>query len=166
MKVGDNNCKEWKFICYFGQTGEILFYYNIYNNNYNNMKHKIRLTESSLRRVVKESVYKILNEAEQPGSIIHGTGRNEDLIPSYMSIIFRNDRKKGRLLLRNYPNLAIAMADSLCGEDNTWWESGEATELRSELEDILNEYAPENHYFGSHPGDNSDMGYWESEDNY
>lgn len=37
----------------------------------------------------------------------------------------------------------------------------EAQELIQDLFDTLNQISPEGYYFGAHPGDGSDFGYWE-----
>ena len=43
------------------------------------------------------------------------------------------------------------------------WSSYEVTCFLDELFDALNNYAPEGYYFGAHPGDGSDYGYWNEE---
>jgi len=40
----------------------------------------------------------------------------------------------------------------------------EAQSIIQDLIDGLTHIAPENHYFGSHPGDGADFGFWECED--
>lgn len=40
------------------------------------------------------------------------------------------------------------------------WESDDAVYLYCDLEDMLDEMAPEGSYFGSHPGDGANMGFW------
>lgn len=113
---------------------------------------------------MRESVKNVLREAEKPGSISHGTMRNEDVIPRLMSVIFRNNPQKAREIWQSSPNLLQALCDSHCGNSNNWWDSEEATEISYELQEVLQDYAPEGHYFGSHPGDGSDLGYWPNED--
>ena len=134
------------------------------NCNRNMNKKLIRLTESDLHRIVRESVNRVLREAEMPGSISHGTMRNEDVIPRLMSVIFRNNPQKAREIWKSSPNLLQALCDSKCGNPNNWWESEEATEISCDLHDVLQDYAPEGHYFGSHPGNGSDLGFWPNED--
>ncbi len=52
------------------------------------MKRRIKLTESDLHKIVKESVNRVMykklkiKETMQPGSISHGTMRNEDVLPT------------------------------------------------------------------------------------
>jgi hypothetical protein len=50
------------------------------------------------------------------------------------------------------------------GDNSEWWDSEDAYSLLQELFDILESYAPEGFYFGSHPGDGSDFGFWEMEE--
>lgn len=140
--------------------------YNNFNNNMKRTKKIIRLTESDLHRIVTKSVKKILKEEGKPGSLIHGTHRNEDLIPTFMSEIFRNDPQKAREIWKSSPNLLMALCDQKAGIETNWWDSEEATEICMELQDALGEYAPEGHYFGAHMGDGSDFGYWNDEDEY
>jgi len=36
--------------------------------------------------------------------------------------------------------------------------------LNEQIYDLMDSLAPEGYYFGSHPGDGSDFGYWENEE--
>ena len=73
---------------------------------------------------------------------------------------YKNNRikspQKAREIWKSSPNLLQALCDSKCGNPNNWWESAE---ISYELHDVLQDYAPERHDFGSHPGDGSDLGY-------
>ena len=125
---------------------------------------KYRISESRLRGMIRESVRRALREAMEPGSISHGTMRNEDVLPKLMSALFKEDPQKARQIWQENPEFLEALCDKECGKDNSWWESEDANYIADELFDVMNDYAPEGHYFGSHPGDGSDYGYWKHED--
>lgn len=92
----------------------------------------------------------------QIGSISHGTLRSEDLIISFAD----------ELRLYEPDHARVKEADAI----HTLWASGwldiyddnsEAIcELISDLEEALSCHAPAFCYFGAHPGDGSDFGFW------
>lgn len=82
-----------------------------------------------------------------PGTIIHGTMRNADLIPAFRRELERID--------------ALAEGAIVPADDP---ESDDGQEELTELFDALDRYAPPGHYFGAHPGDGSDYGFWPFED--
>lgn len=126
---------------------------------------KIKISENQLKKVVKESVRKVLREVSEPGSISHGTMNPEDLIPRFMSHLFRQDPKRARQIWKTYPNLLQALCDKNAGIKTDWWQSEEASQiLNDDLFDEMDLYSPEGHHFGSHPGDGSDYGYWPNEE--
>jgi hypothetical protein len=90
------------------------------------------------------------------GSVSSGTMRPEDLIPTLLSELKRQKplARCHRKLVREINGRMIA-ADYLELEDADW-------DLEA-LFDALNEYAPAYFYFGAHPGDGSDYGWWLSE---
>ena len=97
----------------------------------------------------------------EPGTLIHGTLRNIDLIPAMKSLLFSLDRQRCREYLQKNLNLLQALCDLECPNvKNDWWDTEEATEVCNELAEILDDYAPDGHYFGTHPGDGSDYGFW------
>ena len=134
-----------------------------------NMKKQIRITESELRKTVSKATRKFLKEmmeTVQPGSVSHGTMRPADLIPLFMGILQKEAPQKAQEILDNYPLLDIALTEYEDGNNSPYFESEEATEvLNNEIWDAMNSIAPEGHYFGSHPGDGSDYGYWEDDEN-
>lgn len=88
----------------------------------------------------------------EPGSVSSGTMRVEDLLPAFVSAI---------------PDDAVratyeAELSTLDFEDGDQQEDMDY--LLDRLFDVLNEYVPEGHYFGSHPGDGADYGVWANED--
>lgn len=93
--------------------------------------------------------------AELNSSVSHGTMRCQDLIPVFMDII--KETPEYVQLMHLVPSYAYE------DKDSEWWDSEDATNLLESLFNTLNSYAPEDYYFGSHPGDGSDYGYWETE---
>jgi hypothetical protein len=85
------------------------------------------------------------------GSVISGTMRTEDLIPAFVDEI-----------LRIQPDNQLALEIQNKMDDEDYFDSEDAVyDLNESLFDELNDlcdipYA----YFGSHPGDGSDYGFW------
>ena len=106
------------------------------------------------------------------GTIIRATLRPQDLLPAFLKELRVRSEKAfgayfstlegsplGRLL--HYKTLdweckEKALETYVASEDCAW-------DLDA-LFDALGEYAPEGHYFGAHPGDGSDFGFWEFQD--
>ena len=84
----------------------------------------------------------------QLGSISHGTMRPEDLIPDFVSQLQSLDTRG------DYAEL-VKEADAI--ED---FDSEDAGYVLEELFDALNTFAPDYCYFGAHPGDGADYGFW------
>lgn len=80
-------------------------------------------------------------------TISHGTMRPEDLIPKFLEVLEELNPKVSESAKR-WNELAIQEAQS---------------QFLSELFDLLDQEAPEGFYFGSHPGDGSDYGFWQME---
>jgi hypothetical protein len=94
-------------------------------------------------------------------SCSHGTMRNQDLIPALLTW-HRDvcpDEYTQLMLLPFGPIPSHAQED----DKSDWWDSDDATELCSQLFDDLDAVAPAGYYFGAHPGDGSDYGYWQHE---
>ena len=91
-------------------------------------------------------------------SLIHGTMRMCDLVPAYLEAI--KDTPEYVQLMEHLPSVVTEPGVS---EWDERWDSDEVIDLMEELEDVLVKYAPEGYYFGAHPGDGSDFGYWKQE---
>lgn len=87
------------------------------------------------------------------GSVSHGTMRPEDLIPTFIDQL--------RALRGSVPKALYNSARAFAANKP---EDGEDSELVANLSDALNALAPPYCYFGSHPGDGADYGFWLSED--
>lgn len=98
----------------------------------------------------------------QPGTVSHGTMRNVDLIPAFLDVLRAcNAPEYEQILMQPFP---IPPSAALEDPRDDWWDSERADQFMEELFDVLNHYAPEGHYFGAHPGDGSDFGFWPSEE--
>jgi len=88
------------------------------------------------------------------GTVIHGTMREEDLIPAFLEELEAIDRDRAASFWEKIP------AEALEDPENDWWGSEEAYWMLEELFEALNEYAPPYVYFGALEGDGSDYGFW------
>lgn len=89
------------------------------------------------------------------GSISSGTMRPEDLIPSF---VWEADHNR---LSRENRNTLRAIKARYGSEG--YYDSEESGWDIEELFDILNDVAPPYFYFGAHPGDGAEYGFWLSE---
>jgi hypothetical protein len=121
-------------------------------------------------------------EIDSLGACSYGTLRSVDLLPrltNYLSIAldtievrFENAEQGfkdfEKSLLTEYRNLVAEAVEfhELNADDygSAYVDSVEmdAQEIIVSLFDALDQLSPENQYFGSHPGDGADFGYWES----
>lgn len=90
-------------------------------------------------------------------SISHGTMRPQDVLPSLLDALREKDEDAHSQCLNLIP--AHAAED----EGAEWWTE-EAPEHIYAIFDSLNDCAPSGLYFGAHPGDGSDYGFWMSEE--
>lgn len=88
------------------------------------------------------------------GSISSGTMRSEDLLPAYIGAL-RDVR--GAIPKR-------LLADVRKYESGATLAPEYKDDILSDLHDALHEYAPPYAYFGAHPGDGADYGFWLHED--
>ncbi len=96
-------------------------------------------------------------------SISHGTMRTQDLIPAFLDVVreVAPDHYEG-LMVCPFPPIPSYVMDD--GDSSEWWDSEDAGYLLESLFDILDEHAPDGFYFGAHPGDGSDYGFWRIEE--
>ena len=98
------------------------------------------------------------------GSLIHATMRSCDLAPAFLEAI-KETPEHARIMksINNEDSDLRVITDPEVTNTDERWETEEMSFFIIELFDILNAYAPEGYYFGSHPGDGSDYGYWPAE---
>lgn len=112
------------------------------------------------------------------GSVSHATMRNEDLIPAFVdaldaikenlaaSITTESTFEETESVKAQITSIDVELAAiEEHQQADDYYESEESDmDLNEVLFDLLNEYAPPYCYFGAHPGDGSDYGFWPSED--
>lgn len=90
------------------------------------------------------------------GSVSHGTMRHEDLIPCFVEVLEEHG---------NYQTHEMLVKEiSYRMEKEDYYNSEQAEWDLDELFDALQEIAPPYYYFGSHPGDGADYGFWLCDD--
>jgi hypothetical protein len=118
----------------------------------------------------------------ESGSVSSATMRPADLIPRFFDVLDELRPDRAAMLRGEYgvtsetdferwcdPNVDPGVYDrqdlyDLKDEKAVERRHFEVDWLLGDLFNWLDECAPENHYFGSHPGDGADYGFWESED--
>lgn len=104
------------------------------------------------------------------GPVSSATLRTEDLLSSFISELEWQINRNGDFLslpenrsVRDWLNNTVGDAQDCFGEDGESIEEGkeeDASESVNELIDALNHFAPAYCYFGAHPGDGADFGFW------
>lgn len=99
-----------------------------------------------------------MKTADFTGTISHATMRPQDLIPAFMDILreFHPESAKAS---------GIVIPDGL-EDESPWWQSEEAMWTLEDLFDCLDEIAPDGYYFGAHPGDGCDYGFWPEDEDF
>jgi len=86
------------------------------------------------------------------GSVSTATMRNEDLIPCFLDVLKELDEKQYDEILGDKDYYYVIELQN--------YDSETAHFLLEELFNRLNELAPAGFYFGSHPGNGADYGFW------
>lgn len=94
-------------------------------------------------------------------SLIHATMRNCDLVPTFLKAL-RDTAEYAQIMISlNGSNWILNIVTEADASDNDpRWNNENMTWFVEDLFDIFNRYAPVGYYFGAHPGDGSDYGYW------
>lgn len=98
---------------------------------------------------------------ERCGSVISGTMRPQDVIPALLEVLREEDEKAyTQMMEQSFGPPAYAEEN----ENSPWWYSEEALALKEELIEALNDCAHPYCYFGAHPDDGADLGFWMDEE--
>jgi hypothetical protein len=96
------------------------------------------------------------------GSISSGTMQEKDLIPAFLDELeyhVRQGKKRG--YLKEINRIRRAVDKDI---DDSYFHSEDASFDLEYLFNSLNDFAAPYFYFGAHPGDGADFGFWLSED--
>lgn len=96
------------------------------------------------------------------GTVIEATMRPEDLIPAFCEEL-RTLGHKSKELYNIERRFESATRPDELGKYVNYFETEDSQWDLDSLFDMLEEHAPAWMYFGSHPGDGSDYGFWVSE---
>lgn len=97
------------------------------------------------------------------GTVIHGTLREPDLLEAFANELERiapNEEKEHQMLISEARGLLENIDTDALVVEIPDEQKEIASELLEELIDALNEYAPQDTYFGTLEGDASDFGWW------
>jgi hypothetical protein len=99
---------------------------------------------------------KTLSDRYKNQSLSHATMRTEDLVPVFIDFLDMTKERTG-------------VSESKIKYLKDEWKRVAGTEeedylLHEEIWPMMNDIAPEMTYFGAHPGDGSDYGFWEVEE--
>jgi hypothetical protein len=95
------------------------------------------------------------NDFAFAGSVSSGTIREEDLVPAFLSVLRELDPKATEILDLEFEEIR---------RDHDWDSEEISRFLNETLWDALEANAPDGWYFGAHPGDGADYGFWPLED--
>lgn len=107
------------------------------------------------------------------GTVSHGTMRPDDVLPAMMEALdsIKHDiaadvRQDDTAEDTEYRIKTVGMIDNVLGamearqEDDGYWNDEQAVWDMDEVAQLLESFSPPYVYFGAHPGDGSDYGFW------
>lgn len=95
-------------------------------------------------------------------SVSWGTMRDIDLYESFISFLAEHDRAEYKAIKKEYGDVIEALEEEGNGVGAQHVEGSEY--LIEALFDALDAIAPYGCYFGAHPGDGADYGFWSLEE--
>ena len=90
------------------------------------------------------------------GTVISGTLKNEDLIPALTAELKIRDTKHRHREFIKELDFMIGIGQSYFDSDSAVWDL-------DQIFSALDSMSPAGCYFGAHPGDGSDFGFWDED---
>ncbi|MGI6379205.1 MAG: hypothetical protein ACOX2R_00305 [Anaerolineae bacterium] len=103
----------------------------------------------------------------EPGSVISGTMLPEDLMPALLETLYLCDAERAEAWAECWQEIDHRIYNQDEHEDGEMFAGLDPEKISyalNELFDELDEISPRGCYFGAHPGDGSDYGWWPAED--
>lgn len=98
------------------------------------------------------------------GTVISGTMRPQDLIPAFLDVLRELNPPTYQQIMIPGAGFSVIPSSVWETKDDPWYDSEEAGWILEDLFDALDACSPENCYFGAHPGDGCDYGFWPCEE--
>lgn len=102
------------------------------------------------------------------GTVSHATMREQDLLPKFLGVLAEYNPLAYNAIIDELTPFCHSndnIDEILGNEDHTAWHSNTMAWIINEsVWDAMNEIAPEGFYFGAHPGDGCDYGFWAIEE--
>ncbi len=90
---------------------------------------------------------------QHAGTVSHGTLREEDLVPAFLDVLRDLNPERAAKFESDYAEAITSLQEGL--------EHPYIEHMVPELEDALQEAAPEGYRFGAIEGDGADFGFWQ-----
>lgn len=99
------------------------------------------------------------------GTVVRGTLQPDDLLTAFFDRLRVLDKYRARGIRRDYAQVFESLPqlrnpEAILCEKESRQIAKDAAECLILLHDALEEHAPEGLFFGAHPGDGSDFGFW------
>jgi hypothetical protein len=101
---------------------------------------------------------------EHEGSISIGTVKLCDIVPKMLDAL--RDIHEQAWMQCQMPGVGFPLVPSYVIDfpGHEWWETDNARYAYEILFEALNSECPNGYYFGGHPGDGADVGFWRTEE--
>ena len=97
------------------------------------------------------------------GTVPRGTLRPYDLFHAFADALSVVHPEAYQQAMFPACGFHLVRGDVVDDENHPWWKTDDALDVVDMLSEALNEAAPKGYYFGAHPGDRSDLGFWKEE---
>lgn len=96
------------------------------------------------------------------GTVSRGSMRIQDILPACMDVLLEYHPSAYREIINTLSGEVGTTYTELCGDqDNPDWQSELLSWIvHEDMWDAMDEIAPEGYFFGAHPGDGADYGFW------